>query len=228
LWQRGLWRTFQLSKSGEGWTESVLYAFSEGKARDFPVSGVTFDSAGNLYGTLSSGGAHGQGSVYELTPSASGWTQTTLHSFGQGEDGGDPFASLTVDQQGNLYGTTSDNGSVYELRRSGGNWSYRVLQGVPLGPYDAPTFDAFIISMRRRQVRAPISATFSSWPRGAGGWTYTDLYDFFSSGNFNDGFFPLGGVVLDSNGNLYGTSFEGGSMNPPCGEGCGVVWEITP
>ena len=219
---------FNLTRSAGGWTESVLHPFTGGTDGQTPYSGVTFDGAGNLYGTNSYGGKYGQGTVYELTQTGSSWTETTLHSFGAAGDGGDPFGGLIMDQQGDLYGTTSNNGSAYELQPSGGNWTHTLLYNVPLGADDAPTMDAF------GNLYATTSGSFGGGlgnvfklSSGAGGWSYTDLHDF-SITQFSNGFAPVGGAVLDSNGNLYGTTFQGGSMIPPCGEGCGVVWEITP
>jgi uncharacterized repeat protein (TIGR03803 family) len=72
---------FKLTQSGGSWTESVLWSFTGGDDGANPLSGVIFDSAGNLYGTAESGGTHGEGVVYELSPSESGWTQSTLYSF---------------------------------------------------------------------------------------------------------------------------------------------------
>ena len=108
---------FKLTQSGGSWTESVLWSFTGGVDGANPLSGVIFDSAGNLYGTTESGGTQGEGVVYELSPSESGWTQTTLYSFGR-EDAPYPFGGVTLDAQGNLYGTTGgflSGGEAYEL-----------------------------------------------------------------------------------------------------------------
>ena len=69
------------------------------------------DASGNIYGTTYFGGAHGGGSVFKLTPSASGWTSTDLYSFGGGSDGKYPVSNVVIDAQGNLYGTASNGGS---------------------------------------------------------------------------------------------------------------------
>jgi len=97
------------------WTETVLYSFTCGSDGANPEAEVVFDRAGNLYGTTLYGGQdfgpHGFGVVFELIPSASGWTQTVLHTFTGGSDGGWPFAGLVFDTAGNLYGTTSYGGA---------------------------------------------------------------------------------------------------------------------
>jgi len=207
---------FELSPSGEGWTESVLYRFTGGSDGFSPFSGVTFDKAGNLYGTTVLGGGGEGGVLYQLIPSASGWTETTLHSFGTSGDGYSPYGGLIIDQQGNLYGTTFGNGVVYELQSFGSNWTYNILYVLGgQGPYDAPTMDASgnLYGTTFGDGSSGLGNVFKLTP-GAGGWTYTDLHGFRGS----DGVEPVGGVVLDANGNIYGTTFYA----------AGEVWEITP
>jgi uncharacterized repeat protein (TIGR03803 family) len=97
------------------WTETVLYNFADGSDGEFPQASLVFDSAGNLYGTTTGSGSTGgnQGSVFELRPptsSAAPWTETTLHSFTGGSDGGTPLAPLLL-RGGVLYGTTYEGGS---------------------------------------------------------------------------------------------------------------------
>jgi len=219
---------FKLSRSGGGWTQSVLYAFpGSPESGGVPFSGVTFDSAGNLYGTTFLVNS----TVYELTPSGSGWTQTIVHSLSSDY----PIGGLVFDRQGNLYGTTvyggeGSAGTVFQLQPSAGNWNFNLLytwEGGGPGPYDTPTLDAAgNVYGTTSGGYTEFGGVFKLTP-GTDGWTYTDLYDF-GDPNLSNGFSPVGGVVLDGNGNLYGTTLEGGSFNPPCGEGCGVVWEITP
>jgi uncharacterized repeat protein (TIGR03803 family) len=99
----GAWATTQYK---------TLFAFTVGNDDGIrPLGGLVFDQAGNLYGTTTSGGAHGGGTVFELTANNSGtWTASVLHSF-KGSDGGYPAAGLIFDQAGNLYGTTAEGGS---------------------------------------------------------------------------------------------------------------------
>ncbi|MGA2369028.1 MAG: choice-of-anchor tandem repeat GloVer-containing protein [Candidatus Korobacteraceae bacterium] len=214
---------FQLTHSGSNWTESVLYSFTGGDDGGVPDNGVAFDSAGNLYGTAAYGGSFGSGTVYELSPSGSGWTESTLYSFTGGADGANPIGSVAVDSHTNLYGTTNTGGpgnagTVWELTPSNGGWSFTRLHSFSgyQGPFDTPTLDA------AGNVYGTSSFTgdgdgevFKLTPTGSG-WSYAS-YDF-----TNNGSIPIGGVTLDANGNLYGTTADGRSR------GDGVVWEITP
>ena len=112
---RGCGVVYQLTPSAaSGWTERVLYSFSLGDDGAFPVGGLISDNAGNLYGTTSGyfdGIYAPYGTVYELTPSGSGWAESTLYPFQGGNDGGWPNAGLIIDQQGNLYGAATSFGT---------------------------------------------------------------------------------------------------------------------
>ncbi|HEX8816262.1 MAG TPA: choice-of-anchor tandem repeat GloVer-containing protein [Terriglobales bacterium] len=110
---------FELSPGADGaWTETTLHEFYD--LRSNPQGSLTFDTAGNLYGTLASGGPDYNGTVFRLSPSqGGGWTQTVLHLF-NGKDGAAPTSGLIFDQAGNLYGVATaggiDNyGVVFEL-----------------------------------------------------------------------------------------------------------------
>jgi uncharacterized repeat protein (TIGR03803 family) len=102
----GYGTVFQLTPSG---ALNVLYSFTGGSDGAYPEAGVIADMAGNLYGTTYGGGAAGQGTVFQLTPSGA---LNVLHSFTGGSDGGRPVADLLADAAGNLYGTTSSGGAT--------------------------------------------------------------------------------------------------------------------
>lgn len=99
---------YELSPSNGGWTFTTLYSFS-GTGGSWAV--LTMDAGGNLYGTTLLDGAHGQGNIFKLTPSDGGWTYTSLHDFTGGSDGGQPYSQVTLDANGNLYGTASIGGA---------------------------------------------------------------------------------------------------------------------
>lgn len=220
---------FKLTPSNGAWTVSVPWAFTGGNDGALPYSTVIFDGAGNLYGTAYAGGADNYGTVYELSPSGSGWTEKTLYTFTGGNDGSQPFGGVATDQRGNIYGTTFSGGTpgqgtVFELTPSGGGWSYDLLQTFSGydGPYATPTLDS--------AGNVYVTSTFSTLDGGSqaggvykltrsnGGWSTSALYTFTGG---NDGDIPADSVTIDANGNIYGTTVAGGS-------GQGVVFEITP
>jgi len=96
---------FQLTPSGD---LNVLHSFTGGSDGTYPEAGLIVDAAGNLYGTTYGGGASGQGTVFQLSPSGA---LNVLHSFTGGTDGGRPVADLIADAAGNLYGTTALGGA---------------------------------------------------------------------------------------------------------------------
>lgn len=152
---RGCGTIYELSPSGSGWTERVLYSFQGQNDGDSPVGGLVMDAADNLYGTTVQDGADGGGTIFELTPSTGNWTLTTLYSFPKtGEPGAfcwGPEANLLLDRAGNLYGTTCTNGAygygaVFKLAHANGSWSYSSLHDFTNGndgasPIGNPAFD---------------------------------------------------------------------------------------
>ncbi len=226
---------YELTQSGGVWTESILHAFTSGADGAYPNSGVIFDQAGNLYGTAPQDDYQTtDGLVYELSPSSSGWTQNALYYFQAGSDGAYPYAGLIFDSAGNLYGTTRNGpdhgGTVFELTPAEDNWDYDEVYGLPgdgcCGPYGTLVMDA-----TGNLYGATLTAgaygqgnVFKLTPSD-GGWTYTDLHDFTGQ---SDGGQPYGNLVLDANGNIYGTTYAGGNFECQGDFGCGVVFEITP
>ncbi|HTT83401.1 MAG TPA: choice-of-anchor tandem repeat GloVer-containing protein [Rhizomicrobium sp.] len=221
---------FELSPSGSSWTETILHAFAGEGDGGNPYSGLIIDKSGNLYGAATRGGnsgcgGYGCGTLFELSPSQSGWNYTALYAFGGGDDGGSPVAGLMMDKSGNLYGATESygangGGTVFELSPSQGNWNFSVLASLTgtTGPVAALSMDSLgnLYGTNYRDGADNYGSVFEVSPSN-GGWTYTDLYDFTGG---SDGGYPGGGVTLDAEGNLYGTTVLGGADN------YGVVWEI--
>ena len=204
----------------------MLWNFTGTDDGAFPYGGVIFDNAGNLYGT-NFGGADGFGAVYELSPTQSGWNETTVHAFGAEGNGG---GGLIMDAQGNLFGITGGfesglyGGAVaaYELAHQNGNWSFILLENLGGGfptPIATPTFDS------QGNLYGPVPTggslqqgeIFELMPSG-NQWIYSSFFQFDGS----DGKWPFGTVTFDSSGNMYGTTINGGTT------GDGTVWEITP
>ncbi len=119
---------YELSPSGSGWTLTILHQFS-GIDGSIPNGGLIPDEAGNLYGATEQGGTRGNGTVYELEKSGSGWNFRVIYDFqGEGDEIG-PTAALFRDAAGNLYGVTGTegpymSGNLFQLTPSGDNWIY--------------------------------------------------------------------------------------------------------
>ncbi len=234
---------FELTPSGRSWTYSVPYEFPSGGGGGGggPHSGVVIDNAGNLYGSDPEGGNNRLGMVYELTPSESGWTEKTLFSFSGGSGGEAPEGALILDASGNLYGSTVDGGTggggtVFELIPSNGSWTlttlYSFIGTSGCGPIAALAMDGAgsLYGTTYCDGVNGFGNVFKLTPTPTPPWTYTSLHDFTDG---SDGQLPMSNVVIDSNGNLYGTAVGGGLVNNPhCAAGigyhCGVVWGITP
>ena len=222
------------------WAQSkyrTLYAFTGGMDGGSPAAGPILDQAGNLYGTTVVGGAHSVGTVFELTPKAGGsWTKKVLLNFNL-KNGALPLGGLIFDASGNLYGTTygggtHDFGTVYELTPLNGRWTERVLYSFVPGrdgggfkPSAGLIFDSSgNLYGTTTSGGASLSGTvFRLTPSSGGAWTENVLYQFTGGA---DGGYPVGGVILDAEGNLYGmTEYGGSGCYLP---GCGVVFELTP
>jgi uncharacterized repeat protein (TIGR03803 family) len=272
------------------WSEVVTYAFANDGT--YPESRVTFDSAGNLYGTTENGGEFDDGTVYELTPSTGSWNESVIHSF-LGPIGGDlyqPFSGVILDSPGNVYGTgdglqcgfRQECGAVYEVNPVQGGWGYQFIHrftqpGDGNFPAGAPIWDSAgnmygateggdiagnngpVIWKLSPSSHGWTETILYTWPLGTPGgrgsltmdpdgnfygvqacygdgngsvfkltndngvWVYSTLHQF--SGL--DGSYPNGSLVVDRNGNIFGTTTYGGLVTPQCSEGCGVVFEIS-
>ena len=170
------------------WTGTVIYNFTGGVDGGFPLAALIADQSGALYGTTTLGGLYNNGAVFKLTPPGKGqtnWTETTIWSFAGGTfDGSYPIAGLIADKTGALYGTTY-SGGYYA--------SGTAFQLTPPG-------------------------------QGQSDWTETVLWDFLGTTlELADGAFPAGTLLMDANGNLYGTTTAGGYLLND-----GTVFMLTP
>ena len=228
---------YKLSPSNGSWTQQVLYTFA-GPANDgaSPWAGVVFGPDGSLYGTTEVGGSSNVGTIYKLTPSGSGWTETILYNFRDQDDGGKPFAGLTFDRAGNMFGATSIGGNVnggtaFKLTPSGSNWTFQTIYSftgrrsqLANGPVANLVIDDAnnIWGATGGDGSHFVGAIFRLTPT-ASGYVYTSLYDF---RNQEDGAIPRSNLVFDANGNMYGTAANGQSL-PDCVGSCGVVYQVT-
>ncbi|MGA2695981.1 MAG: choice-of-anchor tandem repeat GloVer-containing protein [Terriglobales bacterium] len=174
----------------------ILHQFA-GPDGLWPIGNVIEDTAGNIYGVTSVGGAYASnpkfscGTVFELSPTASGgWKETVLHKFiGLPTDGCEPSGGLALDTEGNLYGVT-----IY-----GGAYGTGNTQGY--------------------------GTVFELSPTAGGGWTEAVIYNFRGEDG-PDGFYPIGNLVVDVDGDLFGVTATGGNVDP--GEDVGTVYELSP
>ncbi len=220
-----------------GWTAEVLHDFEGGYGS---LGSLVFDGSGNLYGTTLGGGAFNDGTVFKLKANGTGgWTETVLHSF-NGNDGSQPFAGLIL-KKGAFYGTTlsggaNGGGTVFKLApKAGGGWTEKVLysfcasalQFCPngSGPEAGLTFGATgrlygtTASGGSQQCEVGCGTAFELTPSRGGGWNENVLYLF--GVKSTDGIVPVANLAIDSSGNLFGTTHDGGVG------GYGIVFEIT-
>jgi uncharacterized repeat protein (TIGR03803 family) len=223
--------------AGGEWTEAILHNFPATKDDGGQsYAELVRDKFGSLYGTTSGGGTgNGDGTVFKLTHTTSGWKETLLHSF-QGPDGSQPIAGLVFDAKGNLYGTTqvggaNGEGTVFQLTpTTDGRWKHSILYDFPQfrnggGPVSTLAFDkSGNLYGTAAGGTGPCSGgcgvVYKLTPDSDGKWTYSVLHRFTDKG---DGAEPNGAVVFDkTRTHLYGTAIFGGTYNQ------GVVYEITP
>ena len=212
---------FKLAPNQDGsWTESVLHSFNHSDGH-WPLAGLIFDGAGNLYGTTEQGGAHNLGTVFRLAPNADGsWTESVLHSF-NGNDGYVITAGLIFDGAGNLYGTTANGGSsghgtVFKLTPSAdGSWTESVLHS--FNGNDGYVITAGLIFDGAGNLYGTTEqggsgchpsgcgVVFKLAPNSDGSWTESVLHRFGAT----PAEYPSAGLIFDGAGNLYGTAESG-------------------
>ena len=210
----------------------VLHAFTGGNDGGGLWGSLLLDKHGNVYGTTISGGPKGKGgTAFELSRQANGrWTQTVLYSFcsqSNCTDGGGPWGGLIFDTTGNLYGTTLGGGAqvygtVFRLAPGSGGWKETVLHSFGFNSHGCCP-QASVVMDKAGNLFGTASVAFElSW--GTGGWKETVLHDF--TGQHGDGSGAYAGLIMDTNGNLYGQTELGGSNR--CGGGCGTIYQLTP
>jgi uncharacterized repeat protein (TIGR03803 family) len=230
---------FKLTPKKAGYTETVLYSFLGGSDGAAPFSGLVADSQGALYGVTLGGGNSqcfdGCGTVFKLTPKKSGYTKSTIYSFGPGADASTPLGTLVLDKKGALYGVTQyggtrNDGAVFKLTpgRSGynetvicsfqggadGNFPQAGLAIDRLGSLYGTTFYGGTGS-----CDGGCGTVFKLTPSGSG-YDETILYTF---KDWVDGSYPFAAVTLDqSTGAIYGTTWWGGTYTD------GNVFKLTP
>ena len=232
--------------------ETVLHTFDIATAAD-PVTGLTMDASGNLYGTARLGGpgacGAGCGVVFKLTKTGKGgFTYSILHTFaGPLSDGGNPFGAPLLDSAGNIYGTTADGGEagcgvVYRLSPMAGEYQETILHSFNkfvhrnkdgCNPGSYLIFDAAgnLYGTTNKGGGGGVNGTFCDngcgtvfklTPEKHGKYKESVIHSFPGTKGNTDGRNPVGGLVFDSAGNLWGSTSVGGVG------GAGTVFELTP
>jgi uncharacterized repeat protein (TIGR03803 family) len=216
---------FKVNKEGK---ETILHIFGKGTDGYEPFSGLFLDAKGRLYGTTEGGGANNGGTIFKI---AKGGAYSILHSFdfpGMGTDGADPVGPLILDSLGNLYGTTiaggqNDCGTIFKLDTGG---SETVFYSFPCGSGgDGPIGKLLVDGSGNLYGTTKVGGNSGCFNGGGCGVVFkvdssateTVLYTF-SGGT--DGRYPFAGLVMDSSGNLYGTTINGGKA------GVGVAFKV--
>jgi len=213
----------------------LIYSFAGGSDGEYLDTDLVIDHAGNLYGSTVQGGAYASGTVFELSPAGAGWTHTVLYSFTGGADGGEPYKGVTLDQEGNLYGTTVTGGSgscdggcgvVFKLTKSGGTWTQSVIHAFTggddgSGPGSGLAIDAHgnLFGMTPTGGAYGLGVVYQLHQQAGGKWRLNVLHAFTGGNDGSSG--SAGRLIFDAAGNLYGVTTVGGA------HGDGIVFELT-
>jgi len=238
----GCGSVFKLDPTGK---VTVLYNFTGGKDGFYPSGAIARDSAGNLYGATAYGGdfscfPDGCGVVFKVDTAGK---ETVLHTFtGTGGDGAQPWSGLVRDKEGALYGTTLDGGTgpactsmengcgtVFKISRTRKETILHSFTGT--GADDPPIYATLVLDTEgniygttpgggSQNCNSGCGAVFMLDPTGKD----TIFYEFTGGTN---GFAPETGVILDAEGNIYGTTAGGGDLECDGGNGCGTIFKLT-
>jgi uncharacterized repeat protein (TIGR03803 family) len=211
--------------------ETVLYAFRGGSDGYNPLSGLFVAENGALLGITVGGGTNGRGTVFALTPTATGYRKTILHTFGGRDDGADPYSILRADAKGALYGTTisggaSGFGTVYQLAPATRGYIERVIYSfrggtdgsAPVAPVVVDANGSLYGTTTAGGTACSCGTIYRLKPSGSE-YSETILYAFRGG---DDGATPNAGLLAGDHGVLFGTTYAGGPV------GGGTVYALEP
>lgn len=223
---------YELTNSGGTWTETIVWNFANGPDGANPYNGVVIGSDGSLF-TTAGYGTYGNGTVDQLTKSGNTWSAQSIYAFQNTSlAGGYPFAGLLLEPSGALIGATEwggahKGGTIFSLTPSGGAWNFGLIYSLRAktccnGPAANLIMDSAGNLYGTTQGSSNHGTVFKLTRKG-NSWTIKVLHTFTGG---KDGSTPMGALVRDSAGNIYGTTLLGGVQNS--NGGYGVVFEITP
>jgi len=211
-------------------TTKVIYSFAGGTDGEYTDTELVMDGAGNLYGTSVQGGTYASGTVFQVTP---GGVHTVLYNFTGGADGGEPYKGVTLDTEGNLYGTavTGGGGSceggcgvVFKLTNSGGVWTQTVIHAFAgadgSGPGSPVSIDKHgnVFGTTPTGGKYGMGVIYALQPIG-GSWKFRVVHAF--TGGTDGAGGSAGRLLIDGRGNLYGVCTVGGV------NALGTVYEVS-
>jgi uncharacterized repeat protein (TIGR03803 family) len=250
----GAWRNgtvFRIDKAGK---QIVLHSFNSTNGDGLvPNGGMVMDSSGNLYGTTYGGGAYGNGTVFKLQPTSGGYKETVIHSFAGGaNDGSQPLTGLIQDSAGNFYGATYNGGTcgakngdgvLFKLDTSD---QLTVIYMFGCNPDEGTQVEGLTRDSQGNFYAVSETGGPSQYSNNCIQTNYSPSFGcgtlakidpsgketllHIFTGVQGDGGSPMGAVVLDAAGNIYGTTLLGGSgsCQPPWSStpGCGTVFKV--
>jgi uncharacterized repeat protein (TIGR03803 family) len=197
---------FKLSRLGGVWTEKVLYSFLGGTDGANPINDLVLDRGGNLYGKTKNGGTGGNGTIFQISPSSTGWKERVIYNLDAG------YAGLAMDGSGNIFSTSGT--TVFKLSRNGsGGWTPKVLHTFADAqdgsfPAGTPALDhaGNLYGTTAMGGAASQGTVYKLVPQAKGEWKEQILYSFPGG---SGGAQPWVGIVFDPAGNLYGSTLLG-------------------
>ncbi|MCK1494931.1 hypothetical protein IVB14_32120 [Bradyrhizobium sp. 180] len=229
----GKGNVFEIAKSGSSYSGTPISLASFNGTNGWqPNNGLVMDSAGNLFGTTTMGGANGDGEVFEIAKTGSTYssTPTVLVSF-SGSNGNGPYSNLIMDASGNLFGTTSqgganNDGTVFEIVNNGGSYS---SAPIVLASFNGTNGTSPIGGLVMDAAGDLFGSTSSGGAGGYGtlfeiaksGSGYSSALTVLSSFTNANGSSPEAGLFIDSAGDLFGTTYNGGANSD------GEVFELV-
>lgn len=217
---QGTGTVFELQHMPDGsWNDVIVYSFPANDVQSYDPQTLVFDEAGNIFVAALQENGTGSGGVFKLSRVQSGgWSGTEIYTFHSGNDGQSPIGRLAIDSSGNAYGVFDVQGAlaVFELSpQPDGTWTKAVIYTFPGQQFAA---GGLTTDSSGNLYGATQALAFELSPQVGGTWLYSTIYDFSAHGIG----YPMGDLVMDGTGSLYGASVSGGAYH------AGSIMQLTP